>query len=125
MRTKKVKDQEVVDEIVEETLVTMTKEDDHVKIDTADVDRLVSAIKVPDEEVPVTWESEIRKQVMEFVDNMLVVAQECNMGTIYIKPVKAQYEGYAEYDEGKASGAELRLVFKFVEPIDLSKVNLV
>ena len=135
MRTKKVREAKTleqgdVNEIVEDTLETMTKEnvellDEMISIDPRDINRMVEAVEKKDEEVLVTWESEIRKQVMEFVDNMLVVAKECNMGTRYVKPVKAQYEGYAEYDDGKAEGAELRLVFKFVEPIDLSKVNLV
>jgi len=134
MRTKKIKEaitveQEVINEVVEKTIEDIEKEDEGVIskstpiVETSVVE--TSVVETPVAELIVTWESEIRKQVMEFVDNMLAVAKECNMGTRYIKSVKAQYEGHAEYDEGKAEGAELRIVFSFVEPIDLSKVNLV
>lgn len=121
MRTKKIKEDKIVTQVDTGEVVNEEVLDENI-------DRLVEVVKTeptPIVESPVTWESEIRKQVIEFIDNMLVVAKECNMGTRYIKPIKAQYESHAEYDEGKAEGAELRIVFSFVEPIDLSKVNLV
>jgi hypothetical protein len=56
---------------------------------------------------------------------MLSVSKGCNMATLYNKKVKEQFEGHIEYDENKAVGAELRIIFDFVEPIDMTKVNLV
>jgi hypothetical protein len=71
------------------------------------------------------WEAEVKQRLDEFITNMLSVSKGCNMATLYNKKVKEQFEGHIEYDENKAVGAELRIIFDFVEPIDMTKVNLV
>ena len=77
------------------------------------------------EYTPEEWEQEVRDKIYEFVSNMLLVSKECNMATRYFKEIKEQFETHTEYKQDKAVGAELRIVFNFVEPIDLSKVNLI
>ena len=74
---------------------------------------------------PEEWEEEVKLKIFEFVSNMLSVSKECNMATKYEKKPKAIYETHTEYDHDKVTGAELRIIFNFVEPIDLSKVNLI
>jgi len=74
---------------------------------------------------PEEWEQDVKDKITEFVSNMLSVSKECNMGTRYFKEVKEQFEDHTDYDQDKVNGAELRIVFNFVEPLDLNKVNLV
>jgi len=39
--------------------------------------------------------------------------------------IKEKYETHTLYDENLVVGAELRIVFDFIEPIDTKKVNLI
>lgn len=84
------------------------------------VDVLEESVSKPEE----TWESNINATAMEFIKNMLSVSKECELGTVYSNVATAVYETHTEYGD-KVDGAELRLIFKFVEPIDLTQVNLI
>lgn len=74
---------------------------------------------------PEEWEAEVKARLNEYIDNMLAIAKDCNMGTKYLHPVKDVYETHIDYDESKIDGAELRIVFNFVEAIDKDKFNFV
>lgn len=77
------------------------------------------------EDVAKTWEEDVVNKLSEFINNMVSVSSNCNMATIYRKQVKEEYETHTVYDEDMVVGAELRIVFDFVEPIDTRKVNLI
>lgn len=77
------------------------------------------------EYTPEEWETEVKEKLLEYIDNMLKVAQDCNMGTRYFHPVKEVFETHTEYDKSKINGAEIRVVFKFVEDLDKDIINFV
>ena len=81
--------------------------------------------EIKEEEIPKTWEEDIVSKLSEFINNMISVSDNCNMATVYHKKVKEKYETHTEYDQNLVVGAELRIVFDFVEPIDTKKVNLI
>lgn len=85
----------------------------------------VDATSLDGVDVVTTWEEDVQTKLTEFITNMLSVSGNCNMATVYRKKVKEVYETHTEYDGDMVEGAELRIVFDFVEPIDTKKVNLI
>ena len=71
------------------------------------------------------WELEVKDKLNEFIDNLLSVSKECNMATKYFHPVAEVYETHTEYDNSKVNGAELRIVFNFVQDLDKDKMNFI
>ncbi len=74
---------------------------------------------------PEEWEVEVKTRLNEFIDNFLSVSKECNMATKYFHPEKEVFETHIEYDNSKTNGAELRVVFNFVEDFDLSAMEFI
>jgi len=72
---------------------------------------------------PEEWEGEVKARLNEFIDNFLSVSKECNMATKYFYPERERFETHIEYDKSKTNGVELRVVFNFVEDLDLSSMN--
>ena len=73
------------------------------------------------EYTPEEWEQEVKDRISEIVSEMLSISTDCNMGTKYFKVIKEQFEDHVEYDQNTVSGAEIRIVFNFVEPVVLNK----
>jgi len=69
------------------------------------------------------WEVEVKAKLDEFINNFLSVSKECNMATKYFYPELEVFETHTEYDKSKTNGAELRIVFNFVDNVDLSSMN--
>jgi len=74
---------------------------------------------------PDEWEIEVKTKLNEFIDNFISVSKECNMATKYFHPVKEVYETHTEYDNSKTDGVELRVVFNFVDGIDISAIKFI
>ena len=74
---------------------------------------------------PEEWEQEVKVRINEIINSMLKVTKDCNMGTRYFHPIKDRYETHVDYDTTKINGAELRIVFNFVEPIEKDSVNFI
>lgn len=74
---------------------------------------------------PEQWEADVKERLNEYIDNMLAIAKDCNMGTKYLHPVKDVFETHVDYDTSKIDGAELRIVFNFVEAIDKENFKFV
>jgi hypothetical protein len=74
---------------------------------------------------PEEWDVEVKARLNEYIDNMLTVAADCNMATKYYHPEVEVFETHTEYDETKIAGAELRIVFRFVDAIDKDKFTFV
>lgn len=72
-----------------------------------------------------SWESEVRERLNEYINNMLVVASDCNMATKYFYAVKDKFETHTEFDKTKITGAELRIVFNFTTELEKDKINFV
>jgi hypothetical protein len=72
---------------------------------------------------PEEWEIEVKDRLNEFIDNFLSVSKECNMATKYFYSKKEVFETHTEYDKSKTNGVELKVVFNFVEELDLSSMN--
>lgn len=70
-----------------------------------------------------TWEDQIKKTVLEYIEAFVPVSVDCNVGTFYKRKVVTQFEGSAEHDPYVAEGVELRLKFKFEQPIDLRSIE--
>jgi len=81
--------------------------------------------EVKKEVTPEEWEVDVRAKLNEYIDNMLAVAKDCNMATKYYHPIKEEFETHLEFDEAQIVGAELRIVFRFVEAIDKDKFTFV
>jgi hypothetical protein len=69
------------------------------------------------------WELSVKERVNEYLDNLLSVAKECNMGTRYFNPIKEVYESYTVYNEDLTNGAELRIVFTFADNLKLKEMK--
>jgi len=67
---------------------------------------------------PEEWEAEVKVKLNEFIDNLLSVSKDCNMATKYFHPTINVFETHTEYDKTKVAGAELRIVFNFIEDFD-------
>ena len=74
---------------------------------------------------PEEWEQEVKARLNEIIDSMLAVSKDCNMGTKYFYPIKAKYESHTEYDKTTLVGAELRIVFNFVEELKKDSINFI
>lgn len=81
--------------------------------------------EIKKEVTPEEWEVEVKTKLNEYIDNMLSIAKDCNMATKYFHPVKEVFETHTEVDKTKIDGAELRIVFNFVEVVDKDKFNFV
>jgi len=74
---------------------------------------------------PEEWEQEVKARLNEIIDSMLKVSKDCNMGTKYFYPITAKYESHTDYDNTKIAGAELRIVFNFVEELKKDSINFI
>ncbi len=74
---------------------------------------------------PEQWEIEVKAKIEEFVSNMLSVSKECNMATKYEHPIVEQFETHTEYDNTKIKAAELRIVFNFVEELQVNDITFI
>lgn len=72
---------------------------------------------------PEEWEQEVKERINEYLTNLLSIAENCNMATKYFYAPKEVFESHIEYDNSKVKGAELKIVFNFVEDIDIDKIN--
>jgi len=72
---------------------------------------------------PEKWEAEVKERIDEYLSSLLSIAKDCNMGTKYFHPPKEIFESHTEYDTSKIRGAELKIVFNFVEDFDSEKIN--
>lgn len=72
---------------------------------------------------PEDWETSVKQNIIEYIDSFLSISKGCNMGTMYSHPVVTEFETHTEYDTNKINGAELRIVFDFVGPVDKDKMN--
>lgn len=67
----------------------------------------------------VSWDEYVRSEIKAILDAYLPETETGNIGIKYSHPIRETYETHTEYDEDKISGVEIRLVFKFIEAIDV------
>lgn len=73
------------------------------------------------EEVAKQWEEYVRNELNTLLDIYLPITTHGNVGIKYITPIKEKFETHTEYDETKAIGVQLGIVFAFEEAIDIPK----
>ena len=71
------------------------------------------------EEMAARWEAYVVNEVNALLAIYLPDAIHGNVGIKYINPVKASYETHTVYDETKATGVHIDIVFEFEKPMDL------
>ena len=76
--------------------------------------------KITPEERAAAWEAHVRYQVDSILDTYLPEAITGNVGVKYVRPVKrvSPRTGKREFDENKATGVIITLMFDFAEPIE-------
>jgi len=74
---------------------------------------------------PEVWEQDVKAKLNEYIDTLLSMAKDCNMATKYFHPVKDVFETHTDYDTTLLAGAELRIVFNFVENIKKDSINFI
>ena len=76
------------------------------------------------EEKAKAWESYVRNEVNAALDIYLEKAISGNINVKYYPHVMELLESGPQYDNGKADGVLLSIVFEFGEPIDLTKPRI-
>jgi hypothetical protein len=71
------------------------------------------------EEVATEWEDYVRSEVNALLDMYLPLAKNGNIGIKYYKDVKSRSEVGPVFDETKAVGVQMHLVFEFAAPVEL------
>lgn len=79
--------------------------------------------KVKDEEVrkeesAQMWAQYVRSELNALLDIYLPNSKSGTVGVNYRHPITARHPGYDEWDETKAAGVEIRIVFDFEEIVD-------
>jgi hypothetical protein len=64
------------------------------------------------------WERYVRSEVNSLLNIYLSNSKSGTVGVQYKHPVTKSHPGYDEWDETKASGVEIKIVFDFEEIID-------
>jgi len=72
-------------------------------------------------EVARQWEAYVRNEVNMLLDIYLSNSIHGNVGIKYANPVRAKYETHTEYDETKAIGVNINIVFVFDKEVDIPK----
>jgi hypothetical protein len=67
------------------------------------------------------WMQYVSDEVNALLGIFLPISQSGTVGVKYNKHIKAMYESGPEYDEKKADGVEIRLVFDFEKAVDIPK----
>ncbi len=67
------------------------------------------------------WENYVRHEVNTVLNIFLPISSKGNIGIKYINPIVAEYEAGPEYNDSKAVGVQVRLLFAFDEEIDIPK----
>jgi len=80
---------------------------------------MVEEKELTKEEVATEWETYVRNEVNTLLDMYLPIAKNGNIGVKYYKEVQSNSETGPVYDETKAVGVQLHLVFDFAAPVDL------
>lgn len=77
-------------------------------------------VKITPEERAAAWEAHVRYQVESILDIYLPEAINGNVGVKYVRPVKRvnPRTGKQEFDEKKATGVIVTLMFDFAAPIE-------
>lgn len=83
----------------------------------------------PTEEVELTkeqkqalaWMTYVANEVHTLLDMFLPVAKNASVGVLYNKAVTAVYESGPEYDQNKAQGVEVRILFDFANVQEIPK----
>jgi hypothetical protein len=73
------------------------------------------------EEKAAAWEKWVRDGVNSLVDTYLPVSNSCDFNVAYSYKVIEELESGTVLDETKANAVLIRVMFKFTEPISLSK----
>ena len=77
-------------------------------------------VKITPEERAAAWEEHVRYQVGSILDTYLPEAINGNVGVKYVRPVKSvsPKTGKRDFDERKATGVIITLMFDFAAPIE-------
>jgi len=67
------------------------------------------------------WMQYVSDEVNSLLVMFLPVAKSGTVGVKYNKHIRGQYESGPEYDESKADGVEIRLVFDFEQTMNIPK----
>ena len=78
-----------------------------------------------DEQKALVWETYVRNGVNSLLDIYLPVANTGNIGIRYTPHEVERLETGPVYDETKADGVLVSLMFKFEKPVDLTKLRTV
>jgi hypothetical protein len=70
---------------------------------------------------PEEWVKFVRYEVNSCLDNFFPIIKSGNVGIKYSHPVVSEYESGPEYDETKADGVSITIVFDFEKNIDVPK----
>lgn len=118
-KAKKVTKKKVVKEVTDITI------EEDVKVTPVKVEEVVEeTVEMSTELTPEQqWELSVKEKINEYIDNLLSVSKECNMGTRYFNPVMEVYETHTDYYEDRTNGAELRIVFAFAEDLNLKDMK--
>ena len=65
------------------------------------------------------WEDYVRDEVNTLLNVYLPVSKNGNIGIKYYKDVLQRTESGVRYDETKAVGVQMHIVFEFAQPVDL------
>jgi hypothetical protein len=79
-----------------------------------------ASAEIPPEERAKAWEDYVRTEVNALLDTFLPESISGNVGVKYEHPVKkvSPKTGKPEFDEKKATGVYLSIMFEFAAPID-------
>ena len=70
------------------------------------------------EEKAKAWETWVKDGINGLLNIFLIPAKDCNYNVKYFPHVVQEFEGSVEYDESKADGVLLSVMFTFKEPIE-------
>jgi hypothetical protein len=73
------------------------------------------------EERAKAWIGYVKREVNAYLDSFLQNAKSGNIGVKYIHPIKSKSETGVKYDQDKAEGVKLMVVFHFEDEIDVPK----
>ena len=76
---------------------------------------------IPEEEREIAWSNYVRNGLNDILDVYLPVAESANMGVRYTPHEIERLETGPVLDKTKADAVLLSIVFKFKEPVDLTK----
>lgn len=74
-----------------------------------------------DQKQALAWMNYVANEVHTLLDMFLPASKSASVGVLYKKAVTAVYESGPEYDENKAQGVEVRILFDFTNVQNIPK----